>query len=129
MAAHLACGDPPSPTLLQGIRQFNRRQFFEQHETLELLWRAEPGPLRDLYKGILQVGVGFYHLQRGNYIGAAHLLERGLARLPPFAPACLGIDVARLIAEAGQCYHEVVRLGPQHLYAFPWPLVPSIHTG
>ncbi len=41
--------------------QFNRGEFFEQHETLELLWRATRTPDRALYHDILQIGVGLHH--------------------------------------------------------------------
>ena len=37
------------PGLLRGIEQFNQREYFACHETLELIWRAEPGPIRTLY--------------------------------------------------------------------------------
>src|SRR5256886_9508887 len=43
------CGDPPPPELLRGIEQFNSREFFEQHETLELLWRDTRSPIRRLH--------------------------------------------------------------------------------
>ena len=56
------CQDLPPPQLLEGVEQFNRGEYFEQHETLELLWRAETRSVRRLYQGILQVGVAFYHL-------------------------------------------------------------------
>jgi len=32
--------------LLEGIAQFNRGEYFKQHETLEILWRAEARPVR-----------------------------------------------------------------------------------
>ena len=63
------CDESPPPRLLEGIAQFNRGEYFEQHETLELLWRAEPRKVRHLYQGILQIGVAFHHLRRGNYHG------------------------------------------------------------
>src|SRR5680860_1792203 len=55
------CGDPPPPRLRRGIEQFNRGEFFEQHETLELEWLEERDPVRYLYQGILQIGIGFEH--------------------------------------------------------------------
>ena len=36
-----ACLQPPPAGLLAGIREFNRGEFFECHETLEELWMAE----------------------------------------------------------------------------------------
>src|SRR5919199_117222 len=56
-----ACAEPPPSELSKAIAEFNAGEFFEQHETLELLWRATPGEIRHLYEGILQIGVGVYH--------------------------------------------------------------------
>src|SRR5579875_1455724 len=105
------CDGEPSPALLLGIEQFNQGLFFEQHETLEDAWIEESGRVRYLYQGILQVGVGFFHLQRGNYRGATALLQRGIGYLGRFVPACLDVDVARLILEAGRALSELERLG------------------
>jgi predicted metal-dependent hydrolase len=106
------CDEAPSPALRHGIEQFNRREYFECHETLETIWRAEPGPVRTLYKGILQVGVGCYHLLRNNFKGATIKLQSGADYLEPFAPVCQGVDVARLIADARRLRAELVALGP-----------------
>jgi predicted metal-dependent hydrolase len=94
---------------------FNAGEYFEQHEVLEELWRAEPGPIRQLYQGILQVGVGCYHLQRGNYHGALTLLDRGLARLATVAPDAAGIDVAGLMSQARRLRQRLAELGPGRL--------------
>ena len=109
------CDDPPAPELLRAIEQFNAGEVFEQHETLELLWRATATPVRDLYHGILQVGVGFHHWRRGNFHGASVLLEEGIARLEPFAPSCQTIDVARLIADARRARAKLLALGESRM--------------
>src|SRR5215210_8946403 len=67
--------------VLKGIEEFNRREFFECHEYLEEAWMQEPRRVRFLYQGILQVGVGFYHLKNGNWRGATGLLRNGAVRL------------------------------------------------
>lgn len=103
------------PGLRVGVHMFNAGEYFEQHEVLEELWRAEPGPIRELYQGILQVGVGCYHLQRGNYHGAVTLLERGLTRLARVAPGASDVDVAGLIVQARRLRARVVELGPGRL--------------
>jgi len=36
----------------------------------EMAWRQETGPIRELYRGILQVSVAYYHLLHKNYAGA-----------------------------------------------------------
>ncbi len=123
-----SCADPPPAELLVGIEQFNRGEYFECHETLEALWIAEPTPLRRLYQGILQVGVGFHHLRGGNYRGATGLLARGTRYLEPFAPRCLGVDVAALIAAARRCQAALTALGPERLDEFDWRLVPRVEV-
>jgi len=122
------CAERPPPLVLKGIEEFNRGEFFEQHETLETAWRAEPRPVRELYQGILQIGVACYQIERGNLSGALKMFERGLRRLRPFAPECLGIDVARLIADAERVRDEAVRLGPERLAELDRALFPRIVT-
>ncbi|MEP6694955.1 MAG: DUF309 domain-containing protein, partial [Chloroflexota bacterium] len=85
--------------------------FFEQHETLELLWRDTRTPVRGLYHGILQVGVGFHHWRNGNFHGASTLLEEGIERLRPFAPRCHGVDVHALIGAATAARERLLALG------------------
>lgn len=120
------CADPPTPALRQGIEEFNRGLFFEQHETLEAAWIAEDDPIRYLYQGILQVGVGCYHLMRGNADGAARLWAKGIALLVPFTPICCGVDVDGLIAATRRCIAELDRLGPQRVHDFDQSLLPHI---
>jgi predicted metal-dependent hydrolase len=122
----MSCAEPPPPQLLEGIAQFNRGEFFEQHETLELLWRAERRDIRYLYQGILQIGVAFHHLRRLNHHGTVYMLTRGPRYLAPFAPRCQGVDVAALLRDAAVALQEVERLGPARLAEFDWRLTPKV---
>ena len=67
----------------------------------------EQGKIRDLYKGILQVGVAIYHAKRSNLKGAMRLVSSGMELLRPFAPECMGIDVAHLLQSAGRFREEL----------------------
>ncbi len=122
----MSCDEPPPAELLEGIAQFNRGEFFEQHETLELLWRAERRDIRYLYQGILQIGVAFHHLRRLNHHGTVYMLTRGPRYLAPFAPACQRVDVAALLRDAAAALREVERLGPSRLAEFDWGLAVSV---
>jgi uncharacterized protein len=122
----MCCEDPPPPALVEGIAQFNRGEFFEQHETLELLWRAERRNVRYLYQGILQIGVAFHHLRHLNHHGTVYMLTRGARYLAPFAPECQRVDVQALIDAAAAALAEVERLGPDGLADFDWALVPKV---
>ena len=121
-----ACSEPPPAALLEGIEQFNRGNYFEQHETLELLWRAEPRDVRRLYQGILQIGVAFHHLRRLNHHGTVYMLTRGSRYLAPFVPRCQSVDVEALLSEAATALREVERLGPDRLDEFDWRLAPRV---
>jgi predicted metal-dependent hydrolase len=112
--------------LLEGIAQFNRGEYFEQHETLEILWRAEARPVRRLYQGILQIGVAFHHLRRLNHHGVVYMLTRGPMYLEPFAPHCQTVDVAALLDDARVALDLVRSLGPDRLDAFDWALAPRV---
>ncbi len=109
------CDEPPPDALVRGIEQFNAGEFFEQHETLEILWRDTRAPVRDLYHGVLQIGVGLHHWANGNFHGATVLIDEGLARLRPFAPRCQGIDVATLIADVIRLRARLEALGPERM--------------
>ena len=110
-----------------GIQMFNAREFFEAHEVLEDLWRDAVGPHRDLYQGILQIGVGFHHLLNGNHHGATTLLERGIVRLTKLEPDdCQGVDCASLINAARRCKDQLVELGPTRVDAFDRALIPQV---
>ena len=122
----MSCDETPPPQLLHGIAQFNRGEFFEQHETLELLWRAERRDVRYLYQGILQIGVALYQLRRLNHHGTVYLLTRGPRYLAPFAPSCQRVNVQALLDDAAAALREVERLGPARLSAFDWTLAPKV---
>ena len=125
-AERSCCHEPPPPRLREGIEQFNRGEYFEQHETLEILWRDERRAIRRLYQGILQIGVAFHHLKCGNHHGVVYMLTRGSMYLRPFAPACQGVDVESLLADAARALEMVQRLGPDRLDEFDWRLAPRV---
>ena len=121
------CGERPPPEVLLGFEQFNRGEFFEQHETLEDAWIAETDPVRYLYQGILQIGVGLYHLRRGNLRGAQGMMRKGIALLEPFRPRCFGVDVDRFVDESRRCLVVVEGLTPATLATLDPALVPQVH--
>ncbi len=91
-----ACQEPLPELAQQGIARFNEGEFYKQHDLFEELWMKTPGPERDLYQGILQVGVAYYQLQRGNARGGRKMLERALQWLLKLPDTCQGVDVADL---------------------------------
>jgi CheY-like chemotaxis protein len=116
---------PPPPTLCHGIEQFNAGEYWECHETLEELWHAEEGAIRDLYQGILQVGVAFHHLRQDNYAGAIKMFRRGLPRLRDLPEVCQGAHIGELREAARRIHDRAVALGPERLQDLDTPF-PAI---
>lgn len=120
-----AATSPPGG-VLRGLAQFNAREFYECHDSIEEEWRRERGEIRVLWQGILQAGVAFHHVQRGKAWPALTMLGRALPKLRRFAPRCQGIDVAALIAACERGQEEIRRLGPGRVAEFDAALFPVI---
>jgi predicted metal-dependent hydrolase len=112
------CAGELSALARQGIELFNRHDFFEAHEVLEHAWNDETGPVRELYRGILQVAVAYLQIERRNYNGALKMFLRLRQWLDPLPDACRGVDVAQLRTDALAARAELERLGPQRVHEF-----------
>lgn len=121
------CAAKTPAGLVEGIRLFNNGEFYACHEAIEHEWHAETRPIRKLYQGILQIGVGFLHALRGNHTGALLLLGDGIDKTIEFAPVCLGIETGRLAAESQAALERLRELGPDRLTEFDFTTVPHIH--
>jgi predicted metal-dependent hydrolase len=122
------CRDKPSAQMIRAFEQFNRGEYWHQHETVETVWRAEKDEsIRNFYKGILQVGVGFHHISRRNYRGTVKVLARGIEYLRPYAPRCMSVDVARLIDESERVLSEVKTLGADRIDGIKIAELPRVH--
>ncbi len=100
---------PQEPRLLEGARLFNGGEFFASHEVWESLWHELDGDERGLLQGLIQVAAAYYHLCRGNRVGARYLYGRARARLLPWAPRHAGIDVGGLLAQIDRDFPEAAR--------------------
>jgi hypothetical protein len=114
--------------LYAAIDQFNRRWYFESHETLEDLWMVTPLPERQLFQGIIQLAAAFVHLVRGEYPGVLKLLDASLEKLSEFTPECLGIDVKMLVEDAGRVREEIAALDMERFREFDEQRAPLIRV-
>lgn len=115
-AALLAsCQEPLPDLVLAGLEKMNRGQYYPAHDDLEAAWVADDSPARDLYRGILQITVAYYQLQRGNYNGAAKMFLRARQWLDPLPDECQGVNVAQLREDAEAVYQAMVELGPERV--------------
>jgi len=106
------------PRAITGIQYFNQKRYFEAHEELEVAWKAEKSQIRELYRGILQIGVAYFHIQNQNYRGGKVMLERAKKWLILFPDEILGIDVKKLILDADFVYQTLLRQGPENIGNF-----------
>lgn len=121
------CRQPLSHRAVEGLEEFNRGEFYEAHEYLEEAWMADETLGRNLYRGVLQVAVAYYHILQGNYNGAAKLFLRMRQWIDPLPATCRGVDVARLRAEAREVHEELLRLGPERIGEFDRSLLRPVH--
>ena len=122
------CHDAPSGQVLLGIRQFNNGEWFECHETLELLWILETGDLRNLYQGIIQLAIALHHWRNGNFNGAISLLDGGMEYLSKLPQICLWIDVAELVRQAESVKKQLESLGKSRMAELDTGCIPKIVT-
>jgi predicted metal-dependent hydrolase len=120
------CSGRPSALALKGMVLFNERQYFEAHEELELAWKEESGPIRELYRGILQVAVAYLQINRRNFRGALKMFLRVRQWLDPLPDECLGVDVARLRADALRARARLEELGPERMAEFDVDKLPAL---
>ena len=92
---------PVDPRFIEGLRLFNRAEYFECHEVIEDLWLATPveDPHRDLYKGVIQAAAAIYQFDRGILTGARGLYRTAVGYLSAYEPSALGLNVSKLIAD------------------------------
>jgi predicted metal-dependent hydrolase len=121
------CSAPLPAAALNGLALFNSGDYFEAHEALESAWRDEPGPIRVLYQGILQVAVTYLHIQRGNYLGAIKVAARSQLKLEACPDTCRGVAVAKLRRDLAEVLAALQRLGPQGVENFDQGLFKAIH--
>jgi predicted metal-dependent hydrolase len=120
------CSAPLHPQAVQGLRLFNAGQYFEAHEALEDAWNAEPGRVRELYRGILQIAVVYLHITRGNYQGAVKVYGRSQRWMKDWPDFCRGIHVGQLRRDAEAVMMEVNRLGMDNLGEFDRTLLKPV---
>ena len=112
----------------QGVKQFNQRQFYECHDTLEAIWIEAPEMDKRFYQGILQVAVACYHLSNENLRGAIILLGEGIRRLSDYQPDYQSIDVTMLLEESISLLQTLQQIDPERVNDLVQQLFSDTHT-
>jgi uncharacterized protein len=121
------CEESPQEALMLAIEQFNNRDWFDCHETLEDIWMGETGEARQLYQGIIHISVALYHWSNGNLEGALSLLGSGTDYLTRVQPVCQQIDVSGLVSGANGVREELIRLGRNRMAELATQIIPVLN--
>ena len=124
----LKCDEAPPGQFLLAVRQFNSREWYECHETIEDLWLGETGEMRDFLQGTLQISVALLHWRNGNLGGAVSLLASGINYLKRVPDVCLWVDVPALIADSERVWTALEKLGKDRMESLESALIPQSKT-
>jgi predicted metal-dependent hydrolase len=121
-----ACQQPLPELAVQAIDKFNAGEYYAQHDLFEELWMATDGPVRDLYRAVLQVGIAYYQILRGNHRGARKMLLRGKQWLAVLPDQCQGIDVKALREDSHRVRAALDRLAEDQIDQFDTALLQPV---
>lgn len=120
------CGEPLPDLAEQGFEKFNAGEFYKQHDLFEALWVQTESPVRDLYRAILQVGVAYYQIQRGNARGARKMLLRSVQWLAILPDECQGINVKQLREDSYRVRAALENMGEDQIAQFDQTLLKPV---
>jgi predicted metal-dependent hydrolase len=121
------CAGDIHPAAIKGMELFNAGKYWLAHEHLEEAWKEETGPVRELYRAILQTAVIYLHITRSNYNGAIKVYGRIQKWITPWPEVCRGIEIGQLRKDLEVVIAEVKRLGPDRLADFDRSLFIPVH--
>lgn len=120
------CQETLPPLAAQGVEKFNAGEYYRQHDLFEELWVMTEGPVRDLYRAVLQVGVAYYQVERGNHRGALKMLLRSVQWLSILPDVCQGIDVRQLREDSYRVRAELESLKHAEIDRFDRSLLKPV---
>ena len=121
-----ACEQKISFHAKRGLEKFNRGEYFEAHDLLEIAWNEELPPGREVYRAILQVSVAYYQVLRGNFTGAMKMFLRMRKWIDPLPAECRGINIEKLRKEAKMVHQQLIMLGEERISEFDPTLLKPV---
>jgi hypothetical protein len=105
---------------------FNEGLFFEVHEVLEAVWLKQGEQTRPFLQGLIQIAVGFHHLQNRNLPGALSLLREGLVKVKDYRPASFGLELDQFLEQVEASYHSIDALRDEAFDRFDRQMIPRM---
>lgn len=118
---------PVDRALEEAAYLFNEGLFFEVHEILETVWlmQQEEG-IRLLLQGLIQIAVGFYHLENRNLRGALSLLKEGIEKVKAYDPDRSRLELDQFLAEIERAWRSIESLGEAAYDRFDRRMIPEM---
>ena len=120
------CQEALPPLAVQAVEKFNAGEYYPQHDLFEEQWMHTTGPVRDLYRAVLQVGIAYYQITRGNHRGAIKMLLRSVQWFALLPDVCQGIDIKQLREDSFRVRMELERMKPEDIGAFDRSLLRPV---
>ena len=120
------CQEALPPLAVQAVEKFNAGEYYPQHDLFEEQWMLTTGPVRDLYRAVLQVGIAYYQIKRSNHRGAVKMLLRSVQWLAVLPDVCQGIDIKQLREDSYRVRAELERLDPADISKFDRSLLKPV---
>ena len=120
------CQEELPPLAVQAVEKFNAGEYYPQHDLFEEQWMHTTGPVRDLYRAVLQVGIAYFQITRGNHRGAIKMLLRSVQWFALLPDVCQGIDIKQLREDSFRVRAELERLDPADIAQFDRSLLKPV---
>lgn len=117
---------PVARALEEVVCLFNEGLFFEVHEVLEAVWLAEGAEVRLLLQGLIQIAVGFHHLENNNPRGAILLIAEGIEKIKRYGPNRSGLELDRFLAQVEDARRSIESLGEEAFNRFDRQMIPQM---
>ena len=109
---------------IKGIISFNKKNFYDAHESWEELW-SEYRLKDDVFiQGLIQLAVAFFHITNLNLKGSRNLFNKCLPKLKKFPINHRNINLPQIIRCAENSNKKVNSI--QSVDDFDWSLAPKI---
>lgn len=118
--------DPVGRALEEAAQLFNEGLFFEVHEVLETVWLTQTGGIRRLLQGLIQIAVGFHHLERNNLKGALALLKEGTEKVKACGSNRSRVTLDQFVAQVEYARRSIESLGEAACDRFDRRMIPNM---
>ena len=109
---------------LDGVDHFNKKLFYEAHESWETLWTDYNLDDALLIQGLIQLSVAYFHITNLNLKGSKNLFNKCIPKLEKYLQNHRGIDIKEILKISQKALEKVILI--QNTKDFDWELVPKI---